>query len=103
MRLACGASVSKSASQIHDTSRPSAMRSLSTIHTSSPAPSAAARVRNTSFAPAGFLTSRIASLRPPTAICSARPNAAAKVSSPRRTSSRVMPSCRHVAAAPSAL
>ena len=62
-RPARGASVSKSASQIQEMSRPSAMRSLRTIHTSSsPSPSAAASVRNTSFAPAGFLTSRIASL-----------------------------------------
>ena len=58
-----GASVSKSASQIQEMSRPSAMRSLRTIHTSSsPSPSAPASVRNTSFAPAGFFTSRIASL-----------------------------------------
>ena len=54
-RAAWGASVSKSASQIQEMSRPSAMRSLRTIHTSRPAPSAAASVRKTSFAPAGIL------------------------------------------------
>ena len=53
-----GASSSQSASQTHDTSRPSAMRSLRMPNRSSPSPSSAS-VRSTSLAPAGFLTSRM--------------------------------------------
>ena len=56
------ASSSKSASQIQETSRPSAMRSFSASQRSMPAaaPSlSSASVRSTSFAPAGFLISRI--------------------------------------------
>ncbi len=56
---------SKSASHTHETSWPSAVRSLSTAKTSC-SPSSSASVRSTSLAPAGFLTSRIASSRPPT-------------------------------------
>ena len=56
------ASSSKSASQIQDTSRPSAMLSLSTPSRSC-SPGSSASVRSTSLAPAGFLTSRIRSSR----------------------------------------
>ena len=55
------ASSSKSASQIQETSRPSAIRSLSASQRSS-RPSSSISVRSTSFAPAGFLTSRIEQL-----------------------------------------
>ena len=58
------ASSSKSASQIQDTSRPSAMLSLSTPSRSW-RPGSSVSVRSTSFAPAGFLTSRIRSSRGP--------------------------------------
>ncbi len=76
IRRARPASSSKSASQIHEMSRPSAMPSLSAIQRSS-APSSSVSVRSTSFAPAGFFTSRIASSRPSTWSRSTRPKAAA--------------------------
>ena len=56
------ASSSKSASQIQETSRPSAILSLSTPSRSC-SPGSSASVRSTSLAPAGFLTSRICSSR----------------------------------------
>ena len=71
------ASTSKSASQIQETSRPSAMRSFSASQRSSP-PSSSVSVRSTSFAPAGFLTSRIDTWRPAIGIVSTRPNAPAE-------------------------
>ncbi len=73
---------SKSTSQIHETSRPSAMSSLSaTTATCGDAPST--RVRTASFAPAGFFTSSIRRRRSPIAIRSKRPNAAEKRPRPR--------------------
>ena len=57
------ASSSKSASQIHETSCPSAVRSLR-IPSRSSSPCSSVSVRRTSFAPAGFLISRIDSSVP---------------------------------------
>ena len=68
---------SKSTSQIHETSRPSAISSFSATTTVlGGRPST--RVRTTSFAPAGFLTSSSSSCLPSTGIRSKRPNAALK-------------------------
>ena len=69
---------SKSASQIQETSRPSAMRSLSAIQRSRPpsSPASSFSVRRTSLAPAGFLISRIETGTPATSIVSTRPKAA---------------------------
>ena len=71
------ASSSKSASQTQETSRPSAIRSLSAIQRSIGSRSASRpSVRRTSLAPAGFLISRIETGTPPTSIVSTRPKAA---------------------------
>ena len=96
------ASTSKSASQIQETSRPSAMRSFSASHRSIEPPSSVS-VRSTSLAPAGFLTSRIDTGRPPTGIVSTRPNTADTPSSPALTHSMGTPSSSAAAVAPSAL
>ena len=69
------AMTSKSASQTHETSRPSAILSLRTARTSC-SPGSSASVRRTSLAPAGFFTSRIARSRPAIGTVSARPKAA---------------------------
>ena len=76
------ASTSKSASQIHEMSRPSAIRSLRASQRSW-RPSSSVRVRRTSFAPAGFLISRMETLRPSMGIVSTRPNAPPNPSSAR--------------------
>ncbi len=96
------ASTSKSASQIHEMSRPSAMLSLRAIHRSR-SPSSSVSVRSTSFAPAGFLISRIDSFLPSIGIVSTRPNAPAKPSSASPTVASGTPSSRTVAAAATAL
>ena len=103
-------SSSKSASQIHETSRPSAMRSFSAIQRSMPSPasrsrasSSSARVRSTSLAPAGFLISRIETGLPATSIVSTRPNTARIDSRPERISSSETPERRPAVIAASAL
>ena len=60
-------------------------------------------VRTTSFAPAGFLTSRRTTDFPPAGIRSKRPNAALKRESPVRTSSSGAPTASDSAAAATAL
>ena len=95
-------SSSKSASQIHETSRPSAILSFSAIQRSS-APSSSVSVRSTSFAPAGFFTSRIDTGRPPTGIVSTRPKAPPKPSSASLTTAGATPSSSARAAAARAL
>ena len=102
MRATCGATVSQSASHTHETSRPSAMRSLRTPKRSS-APPSSASVRRTSFAPAGFLTSRIEVGRPSRSIVSARPKAGSTAPRPAAIVGSSTPSERQSAAAPSAL
>ena len=101
-RLILPARSSKSASQIQETSRPSAIRSLRASQRSSE-PSSSVSVRSTSLAPAGFLTSRIDSSRSPTAIVSTRPNAPPKPSSDVPTRSSGTPSSSAVVAAAIAL
>ena len=96
------ASSSKSASQIQETSRPSAMLSFSASHRSS-FPSSSVSVRSTSLAPAGFFTSRIDTGRPSTGIVSTRPNAPPKPSSALFTVSSGAPSSIDSAAAATAL
>ena len=95
-------SSSKSASQIQDTSRPSAIRSLRASQRSSES-SSSVSVRSTSLAPAGFLIRRIDSSRPPTAIVSTRPNAPLKDSSASPAVASGTPSSSAVATAATAL
>ena len=73
---ACSSSGSKSTSQIHDTSWPSAIASFSAMTSTGGTPISS--VRTTSFAPAGFLMSRRTTDLPPAGIRSNRPNAALK-------------------------
>ena len=63
------------------------------------APSSSVSVRSTSLAPAGFLTSRIDTWRPPIGIVSTRPNAPPKPSSASPTVASGTPSSSAVAAA----
>ena len=70
-------SCSKSTSQIQDTSRPSAIRSLSAIKNERAFPNWIA-VRRTSLNPVGFLASKSTAGRPSTTVCSIRPNAGVK-------------------------
>src|SRR6185437_10892658 len=93
---------SKSTSQIHDTSRPSAIASFNPITTTEGVPPSTI-VRTASFAPAGFLINSIRRLRSPTAIRSKRPNAALKDASPDTISSSEAPTLRPSEAAASAL
>ena len=93
---------SKSTSQIHDTSLPSAVASLSaTASRRGGVP--ASSVRIASFAPAGFLIKSISSVLSPTRMRSKRPKAPANVSSPAAISSSGAWSARASAAAASAL
>jgi hypothetical protein len=96
------ASSSKSASQIQETSRPSAIPSFSAIQRST-WPSSSVSVRRTSFAPAGFLTSSSATSRSATRRRSTRPKTATAPDNPVRMSSAPTPSATAAAAAPSAL
>ena len=84
-----GSRSSKSASQTQEMSRPSAIRSLSAIQRSIPSPASSLSVRRTSFAPAGFLISRIETGLPATSIVSTRPNTARISASP--AADRVQP------------
>jgi hypothetical protein len=98
----CGTSSSKSTSQIHDTSRPSAIRSFSAT-TSVLRAGSAASVRITSFAPAGFLISSTSAGRPSRSIRSPRPNAAENRPSPSATVAAGIPWAWPIAAAARAL
>ena len=94
---ACSRSGSKSTSQIHETSCPSAIASLSATTRTGGTP--VSSVRTTSFAPAGFLMRRRTTDLPPAGIRSKRPNAALNRSSPARTSSSDAPTASASAAA----
>ena len=99
---------SKSASQTHEMSRPSAIRSLSATQRSrlgSPFESdSSSRVRSTSFAPAGFLIRRIESSLPATGTVSTRPNTARIASMrARRVRQRQIPAACAAVSAASAL
>ena len=97
-------SSSKSASQIQETSRPSAIRSLSAIQRSIPPfDDSSVRVLSTSLAPAGFLIRRIETGLPETSIVSTRPKTACMDSSPSRISSSEIPERSAAATAASAL
>src|SRR5512132_3919214 len=93
---------SQSTSQIHETSRPSAIASFSASTASLGAPPATS-VRTASFAPAGFFTSSTSRRLSPIGIRSKRPNAAPKRSSPAAASSSVDPRAVASEAAASAL
>ena len=98
------ASSSKSASQIQETSRPSAIRSLRAIQrSSSPSPASRRSVRSTSLAPAGFLIRRIESSASSIGIVSTRPNAARISLSATPIRSGATPSRNPAAIAASAL
>src|SRR6185369_1388782 len=84
---------SKSTSQIHETSRPSAISSFSAASRRTGAP-ASTSVRTTSFAPAGFLTRRSRTVRSPAVMRSKRPNAARKRANPASTSFSPAPRTR---------
>ena len=94
-----GATTSQSTSQTQETSRPSAMRSLSA---NSIEAASAGRMRSTSFAPAGFLISSNTSSAVPTLRRWKRPNAPWKRASPSAITSSGSPRTPARAAAASA-
>src|SRR5438093_3917931 len=97
-----GARASKSASQIQETSRPSASRSLKAARTRGVRPvSRSAPIA--ALNPAGFFTRTKRSVRPRYSIDSSRPNAGRKLASAPTASPRSRSSARAAASAASAL
>ena len=93
MRSACSSNGSKSTSQIQETSRPSAIASLSATTSVGGTPPLSS-VRIASFAPAGFLISSMSTRRPSTSMRSKRPKAARNAASPSTISSSAVPRAR---------